>query len=102
MYNLTVSEELKSHCPEYRGAAVYAEVINTPFSEGLWQEINAFTQELRAAETTEGIKHQPAIAATRCRESVTLRGAECVAKSYPGFWEDYCMLGGTIHEHHRT
>lgn len=43
-----------------------------------------------------------AIAATRCRESVTLRGAECVAKSYPGFWEDYCMLGGTIHEHHRT
>ena len=65
MYNLTVSEELKSHCPEYRGAAVYAEVINTPFSEGLWQEIDVFTQELRAAETTEGIKHQPAIAATR-------------------------------------
>lgn len=65
MYNLTVSEELKSHCPEYRGAAVYAEVINTPFSEGLWQEIDFFTQELRAAETTEGIKHQPAIAATR-------------------------------------
>lgn len=43
-----------------------------------------------------------AVAATRCRESVTLRGAECVAKSYPGFWEDYCMLGGIIHEHHRT
>ncbi len=30
MYNLTVSEELKSRCPEYRGAAVYAEVTNTP------------------------------------------------------------------------
>ena len=40
-----------------------------------------------------------AIAATRCREPVTLRGAECVAKSYPGFWEDYRMLGGIIHEH---
>ena len=40
-----------------------------------------------------------AIAATRCREPVMLRGAECVAKSYPGFWEDYRMLGGIIHEH---
>lgn len=40
-----------------------------------------------------------AIAATRCREPVTLRGAECVSKSYPGFWEDYRMLGGIIHEH---
>ena len=65
MYNLTVSEELKSRCPEYRGAAVYAEVTNTLHSDGLWQEINAFTEELRAADTTEGIKHQPAIAATR-------------------------------------
>ena len=65
MYNLTVSEELKSRCPEYCGAAVYAEVTNTLHSEGLWQKINAFTEELRAADTTEGIKHQPAIAATR-------------------------------------
>ena len=65
MYRLTVSEELKSRCPEYHGAAVYAEVANTPYCEGLWQEINAFTQELRAADTTEGIKLQPALAATR-------------------------------------
>lgn len=43
-----------------------------------------------------------AIAATRCREPVTLRGAECVAKSYPGFWEDYRMLGGIIHEYPGT
>ena len=40
-----------------------------------------------------------AIAATRCREPVTLLGAECVAKSYPSFWDDYRMLGGTIHEY---
>ena len=65
MFNLTVSEELKSRCPEYRGAAVYAEVTNTPFCEGLWLEINAFTQELRAADSTDSIKLQPAIAATR-------------------------------------
>ena len=40
-----------------------------------------------------------AIAATRCREPVTLLGAECVAKSYPNFWEHYRMLGGLFHEH---
>lgn len=40
-----------------------------------------------------------AIAATACREPVTLLGAECVAKSYPNFWEHYRMLGGVFHEH---
>lgn len=40
-----------------------------------------------------------AIAATRCSKPVTLIGAECVAKSYPRFWEDYTSLGGIIHEH---
>ena len=40
-----------------------------------------------------------AVAATRCREPVTLIGAQCVAKSYPNFWEDYRMLGGIIREH---
>ena len=40
-----------------------------------------------------------AVAATACREPVILTGAECVAKSYPNFWEDYRMLGGIIHEH---
>ena len=65
MFHITVSEEIRSRCPEYRGAAVYAEVTNTPFSEGLWQEIEAFTAELRATETTDSIKQQPVNAATR-------------------------------------
>ena len=37
-----------------------------------------------------------AIAATRSNGPVTLLGAECVAKSYPNFWEDYEMLGGIL------
>ena len=37
-----------------------------------------------------------AIAATRCKEPVTLLGAECVKKSYPNFWDDYRMLGGKL------
>lgn len=35
-----------------------------------------------------------AIAAIRCRAPVTILGAECVAKSYPQFFEDYKRAGG--------
>ncbi|AVM51652.1 DNA/RNA-binding domain of Phe-tRNA-synthetase-like protein [Bacteroides zoogleoformans] len=65
MYKITVSEEIKQACPIFRGAAIYAAVANTPFSEGLWEEIKAFTQELRNSETTDSIKCQPVITATR-------------------------------------
>lgn len=64
-YRFTISPELASRCPEYRGAAVYAEVANTPYCEGLWQEIDTFTQELRARETADSIKQHPVILATR-------------------------------------
>lgn len=39
-----------------------------------------------------------AIAASRCENPVTVMGAECVKKSYPGFWEDYAGLGGKLEE----
>ena len=39
-----------------------------------------------------------AVAATVCERPVVLTGAECVAKSYPGFWEDYRALGGITAE----
>ena len=42
-----------------------------------------------------------AIAATVCKNPVTILGAECVKKSYPGFWEDYCRLGGNYGEYLR-
>lgn len=35
-----------------------------------------------------------AIAATVCREKVTVLQAECVQKSYPAFWKEYARLGG--------
>ena len=37
-----------------------------------------------------------AVAACACRRPITLLGAECVNKSYPGFWEDYRQLGGDL------
>lgn len=64
-FNLEVSDELRQACPNYRGAAVYATVRNTLHSEGLWQEIDAFTRELQATETVDSIKQQTAIVATR-------------------------------------
>lgn len=63
--NITVSEEIKLACPIFRGAAVYAEVTNTTFCEGLWEEINAFTEQLTTTTVAEDIKLQPVIAATR-------------------------------------
>lgn len=37
-----------------------------------------------------------AVAATRCERPVTVMGAQCVAKSYPNFWEEYQRLGGKV------
>lgn len=65
MYTITVSKEIREACPNFAGVAVYAKVKNTAFCDGLWEEINAFTQELTTTTRMEDIKLQPAIAATR-------------------------------------
>lgn len=65
MYTISVSEDIKGKWPQYRGAAVYAEVKNSAYNEALWHEIGQFTEQLQASETTESIKQQPAIVATR-------------------------------------
>lgn len=39
-----------------------------------------------------------AIAGTICKEPIVIKDYECVAKSYPNFFEDYKMLGGNIIE----
>lgn len=65
MFDITVSDEIRSRCGEFKGAAVYATVKNTAFCEGLWQEINRFDEELKEVSTIEDVKNQPIIAATR-------------------------------------
>lgn len=65
MFEIKISQEIKEACPVFAGAAVYAKVRNTPFSEGLWSEIEAFTTELTTNSRIEEIKLQPVIAATR-------------------------------------
>ena len=39
-----------------------------------------------------------AIASTRCEKPIVINDYECVAKSYPNFFEDFKALGGNIHE----
>ncbi|MCD8028002.1 MAG: 3-phosphoshikimate 1-carboxyvinyltransferase [Erysipelotrichaceae bacterium] len=39
-----------------------------------------------------------AIASSRCQRSVVIDNKDCVAKSYPSFWDDFKMLGGTFDE----
>lgn len=65
VFEIKVSQEIKEACPVYAGAAIYATVRNTPYSEGLWEEINAFTGHLTTTTQMEDIKRQPVIAATR-------------------------------------
>ena len=65
MFQITVSDEIKECCPDFKGAAIYAKVKNTTFSEGLWQEINAFNVELQSSSQIADIKNQPVIIATR-------------------------------------
>lgn len=42
-----------------------------------------------------------AIAATVCKEPVTILGAECSEKSYPQFWGEYARLGGHYEQYLR-
>lgn len=39
-----------------------------------------------------------AIASTMCKKPIIIKDYECVAKSYPSFFEDFKALGGNIHE----
>ena len=63
--HIIVSQEIESVCPEFVGAAVEAKVVNTPYSQELWDEIHALEDNFRQELTTESLKDLPSIAATR-------------------------------------
>ena len=60
-----VSQEIESVCPEFVGACVEAQVVNTPYNSELWQEIEALGNKYLAELTTESLKDMTSIAATR-------------------------------------
>lgn len=63
--NIVVSKEIESVCPEFVGACVEAQVVNSPFCEELWKEIEAMGENFREELTTESLKELESIAATR-------------------------------------
>ena len=60
-----VSDEIERVCPGFVGACVEADVVNTPYCEGLWEEIHALGEHYKATLTTESLKEMSGIAATR-------------------------------------
>lgn len=60
-----VSKEIEQVCPEFVGACVEATVVNTPYSDELWREIDALCSKFREELTTESLKEIASIAATR-------------------------------------
>ena len=62
---IIISDEIREACPQFVGAAVYAEFKNSEYSEELWQEITGFIEEYRAKYTIDSIKQIASIEATR-------------------------------------
>lgn len=60
-----VSQEIEQVCPDFVGACVDAVVVNTPYNDELWQEIDTFCNKFRGELTTESLKEIASIAATR-------------------------------------
>lgn len=60
-----VSEEIEQVCPEFVGACIDAQVVNTPYSATLWEEISVCSEKFRQQLTTESLKEITSIAATR-------------------------------------
>lgn len=63
--NITIEEGIRRVCPDFKGAAVYAEFSNTPYSTQLWQQIEQSITDCRSRYTTETLKQIPSIEATR-------------------------------------
>ena len=62
---VVVSPEMHSVCPEFRGACITANIKNSEYSDELWREIDALSDEYRATLTTESLKLMTSIQATR-------------------------------------
>lgn len=60
-----VSNEIKQVCPDFVGACIEAMVVNSPYNDELWQEIDALCHRFREELTTESLKEIASIAATR-------------------------------------
>ena len=63
--DIIVSQEIKSVCPSFIGAAVEARVVNSEYCKELWDEIHPLEDRFRQELTTDSLKELTSIAATR-------------------------------------
>ena len=62
---INISSEFREICPNFIGGAILAEVTNSPTTPELWHEIESISKSLQEQFTTDSIKEQSGIAATR-------------------------------------
>lgn len=63
--NIIIDDAIRAVCPVFVGAAVYAEVTNTPRSAALWEEIGDSLSSIASHNNTETLKQISGISATR-------------------------------------
>ena len=87
-----------------------ASVINMLGALGIQAEADENTLRVPGGSFTGGtvdscgdhrIAMAAAIASTVANDCVTILGAECVAKSYPSFWQEFKRLGGKYEQYIR-
>lgn len=65
MIRISCSEEIKRVCPLFKGAALFARVVNSSYNAMLWDEIDRFSVDYKLKYTIDSIKEMPSIQATR-------------------------------------
>lgn len=65
MIRISVEEDIRQRCPEFIGAALFIDMVNSEHSDELWDEIIEFEERYRKEFDTESLKEHPAILSTR-------------------------------------
>ena len=65
MISIKQSPEFTDRWTRFSGAYIVADVVNSPTSPELWNEISAYCEDLRSRLTTDSLKEVSGIAATR-------------------------------------
>lgn len=65
MKEIIVGDCILAVCPDFKGAAVYADFVNSSYCAELWKEIELSVSHCREQYTTESLKQIPSIEATR-------------------------------------
>ncbi len=65
MVTIQVSPEIYKNCPDFAGAAISAQTINTEHNADLWEILDSLCKEYKSTHSLDDIKTNAAIKATR-------------------------------------